>query len=454
MSLVASFSLETNSIEIKHRYLCSFCHSLLVNPKFIACGHQYCSLCLEKVLKTQPARCTVTDCNSIITKEGIYPNIPMESELERFTDILCRNHSNGCAWKGNYLSYKNHLETCQFERFQCECCSTTFPQRLAYEQHYVICPKALVSCPLSQFGCNVQLLREDLSNHVLSSSVEHLQIIANVLSTHQTEPQILSPLSVSNPIELNSLKTELLRCTQFHEQFRSEQQSHQAMLMKHERDVSRALVNSQLNKGDICTLEKKVPSLKSSNHNDGTYVWIIENIQDLFRNAKNAPQPIHLISSPFYTANDGYKLSLKVYLNGDKSVRDTYLSVYVTMRRNDYDALLNWPFIYPITLCLFDQSIKHDHVVRTLTPDIESKCFHRPEMDANISAGIPEFCPLWKVFSKEFGYVRNDKMYIKACVDFNIFPTKIWSHWSKLQSCGLPNHIQYIKLKELLDNEQ
>lgn len=243
-----------------------------------------------------------------------------------------------------------------------------------------------------------------------------------------------------------------MKLTKTNEELRSELNSLQSMINKHERDVNRALVNAQLNKGDICVLEKKLPSLKSYNHHDGTYVWIIENIQELFRNAKNSPQPIHIVSPPFYTSNDGYKLSLKLYLNGDKSVRDTYLSLYITLRRNDYDSLLDWPFTYPITFCLFDQSIKRDHVVRTLTPDVDSKCFQRPEMDSNVSAGIPEFCPLWKVFSKDFDYVQNDKMYIKACVDFNVFPPKVWSHWTKLQSCGLPIHVQYIKLEKQLDD--
>ncbi|CAF0992860.1 unnamed protein product [Adineta steineri] len=466
MSISANFSFESSSPELKKRYLCSYCHYLLVQPKFIACGHQFCSLCLEKVIKSKSSVCSVNDCGKVITQEEIYPNIPMESELEHFKDIVCRNQVNGCSWQGNYLSYKDHLQTCQFERFQCECCLTSFAHRLSYEEHYSLCPKALVACPFSQFGCNTQIPRETLRDHVISSSVEHLQMIADILSTIQTESTSTTSQAsagsssstattvVSEKSEIKSLKTELIRLTQINEHLCTEQKSYQSMLTKHERDVNRALVNSQLNKGDICNLEKKIPSLKSYNYNDGTYVWIIENIQDLFHNAKNAPQPLHIASPSFYTSNDGYKLSLKLYLNGDKSVRDTYLSLYVTIRRNDYDSLLEWPFRYPITFCLFDQSTKHDHVVRTLTPDIDSKCFHRPEMDSNVSAGIPEFCPLWKVFSKDFGYVRNDKMYIKTCVDFNIFPAKVWSHWTKLQSCGLPNHIQYIKLKELLDDNE
>jgi hypothetical protein len=47
---------------------------------------------------------------------------------------------------------------CQFERFQCECCSTTFTNRLSAEQHYPLCPKAVVSCPLSKFGCNIRVI--------------------------------------------------------------------------------------------------------------------------------------------------------------------------------------------------------------------------------------------------------------------------------------------------------
>ena len=97
----------------------------------------------------------------------------MENELKHLLNIICHNKSNGCTWQGNYASYnvsflskldrrtffsiKDHLKMCAFEHLQCEYCSTSFNNRLLYEQHYHTCPKALVPCPLSKFGCNAQV---------------------------------------------------------------------------------------------------------------------------------------------------------------------------------------------------------------------------------------------------------------------------------------------------------
>lgn len=262
------------------------------------------------------------------------------------------------------------------------------------------------------------------------------------------------PSSISEPSNVQVLKNQLIQQNQIIDQLRSEEQSLQSMLLKRERDLTRVSVELQLFKGELCQLRKEFELSKSFVHNDGTYLWRIENIQQLLRNAKNSSQSIFINSPSFYTSKYGYKLSLKLYLNGDKNTRDKYLSLYVTIMRSEYDSLLEWPYKYPITLCLYDRSVHKDHVVHTVTPDITSECFQQPKMDANKSGGIPEFCPLWKIFSKEFGYVQQDTMYIKAFVDFNIYPTKIWPHWTKLQSQGLPNNVEHSKLKELLDNQK
>jgi len=235
------------------------------------------------------------------------------------------------------------------------------------------------------------------------------------------------------------------------EQERVERKNIQSRIMKLEEKLARVCVDEQLLKGELYESKKENELLKTLINNDGTYLWRITNIHQLLHNAKNSSQPIYLTSPPFYTSKYGYQLSLRLYLNGDKTTQDKYLSLYITVMYGNYDSLLKWPFSYPITLCLYDQSSKHDHVVHTLTPDITSQCFARPRTAQNKSGGIPEFCPLWKVFSKEFGYVRQDEMFIKAFVDFNIYPTNIWPQWTQLQTYGFPVHIEHIKLKELID---
>ncbi|CAF4645297.1 unnamed protein product [Rotaria sp. Silwood1] len=464
MSNFDGLSYHSISFEMQENFLCSYCHRLLVEPKVIICGHRYCSLCLKKFIKNdESTNCIVDNCSQIITNDEIYTDFGVINDLKRLTDIICYNKSNGCSWQGNYMAYKEHLQVCTFQHIQCEYCAITFTNHVLYEQHDRICPKALVSCPLKKFGCNTQIRREALQDHISSSSVEHLQILADICSSFQnqaitTYSQPLSiqstAISTSENLDIKSLQNELIKQTQIIEQLRLEQKSLQSMLIKRERDLTRVSVDLQLFKGDLCQLKKEFELSKSFIHNDGTYLWRIDNIQQSFRNAKNASQSICISSSPFYTSKYGYKMSLKLYLNGDKSVRDTYLSVYITIMRGEYDSLLNWPFQYPITLCLYDRNLKQDHVVHTIKPDLDSDCFQQPKMDANKSGGIPEFCPLWKIFNKEFGYVQQDTMYIKAFVDFNIYPTKIWPYWTKLQSYGLPTNVEHIKLEEQIDNEK
>ncbi len=88
--------------------------------------------------------------------------------------------------------------------------------------------------------------------------------------------------------------------------------------------------------------------------------------------------------------------------------------------RGDYDESLSWPFDYSIFLYLYDTSSKDAHIVHTLIPDIESKCYQQPRLDENESIKISEFCPLSMVFDKEYAYVDNDTMFIKTFLGTSI----------------------------------
>lgn len=46
----------------------------------------------------------------------------------------------------------------------------------------------------------------------------------------------------------------------------------------------------------------------------------------------------------FYTSRYGYKMCLRIYLNGDGTGRGTHLSLFFVVMRGPHDALLRWPF--------------------------------------------------------------------------------------------------------------
>lgn len=56
-----------------------------------------------------------------------------------------------------------------------------------------------------------------------------------------------------------------------------------------------------------------------------------------------------LCVSAFYTSKYGYKMCLRIYLNGDGTGRGTHLSLFFVVMRGHSDALLKWPFNQKVT---------------------------------------------------------------------------------------------------------
>lgn len=51
-----------------------------------------------------------------------------------------------------------------------------------------------------------------------------------------------------------------------------------------------------------------------------------------------------LFHTAFYSSKYGYKMCLRLYLNGDGTGRGTHLSLFFVVMRGKCDALLKWPF--------------------------------------------------------------------------------------------------------------
>lgn len=61
------------------------------------------------------------------------------------------------------------------------------------------------------------------------------------------------------------------------------------------------------------------------------------------RNQAKAESPFSFLSA-FYTSKYGYKMCLRIYLNGDGTGRGSHLSLFFVVMRGLSDALLKWPF--------------------------------------------------------------------------------------------------------------
>ena len=146
---------------------------------------------------------------------------------------------------------------------------------------------------------------------------------------------------------------------------------------------------------------------------DGTLLWKIEGYQRKRQDAINGVKTA-LYSPPFYSAQYGYKMCAKIYMNGDGFGKGSHLSLFFVVMRGDYDALQTWPFQKKITMMLLDQG-NGDHMIDAFHSDPQSSSFQRPKSDMNISSGSPLFMPLDSLNNRQ--YIKDDVMFIKVIVD-------------------------------------
>ncbi len=194
----------------------------------------------------------------------------------------------------------------------------------------------------------------------------------------------------------------------------------QSVINRMNRDISVQLqpVASAVSKAenDIQNLQEgfselalMVQTLQATSYN-GSFIWKIPEVQRRRHEAK-VGKTISLYSAPFYISRQGYKVCLRLYMNGDGCGKNTHLSFFVTIMKGEYDALLQWPFRHTVTLTLLDQDgVKN--ISQAFQPEPTSSSFQRPRNEMNIASGCPMFVPL--SILNNSSYVKEDTMFLKC----------------------------------------
>lgn len=224
-------------------------------------------------------------------------------------------------------------------------------------------------------------------------------------------------------------------------------------------------LNNHVLKSDCLELKRKVESKDNGNMThilDGTMIWKIDNVREKMYDAQSERQT-SIYSPEFYSSTQGYKLCMRLYLHGDGTSRGTHLSLFIVVLRGPYDALLQWPFSYRVSFCLFDQrsmiesatSRQPKHIIQSFRPDTRSTSFQRPDSTMNIASGIPKFVSLedFDQPPETNRYIINDTMFIKVFIDFRGIPKSI-SEYILTLNCALPVHIQQRLIDEKLKHCQ
>ena len=158
---------------------------------------------------------------------------------------------------------------------------------------------------------------------------------------------------------------------------------------------------------------------------NGSYTWKIENYRQRRQDAiSGIATALH--SPAFYTSLYGYKLCLRINLNGVDSGVGRYIALFVHMMQGDYDSILEWPFTGRITLAILDQSEGTEfrqHVSETLIAKPSLLAFQRPTAPRNYKGyGYVEFAPIEHIRDPQ--YIKNNTMLARIQID----------HWETIRS--------------------
>ncbi|CAF1032747.1 unnamed protein product [Rotaria sp. Silwood1] len=199
-------------------------------------------------------------------------------------------------------------------------------------------------------------------------------------------------------------------------------------------------MNNKVLQAEMETTKQMLLDNSSTSSNNGSYIWKISNVAEKLANGI-ADRQTSIYSPPFYSSPTGYKMCMRLYMNGDGQARGTHLSLFFVLMRGDYDAILAWPFNYKVIFCLYDQTGSQRHIIDSFRPDIKSNSFQRPKSAMNIASGIPKFLPLSIIQPLDNPYVRDDSMFIRCFIDFESMPKMCIPYVINL-NLGLPISIQ------------
>ncbi|CAH1271319.1 TRAF1 [Branchiostoma lanceolatum] len=154
--------------------------------------------------------------------------------------------------------------------------------------------------------------------------------------------------------------------------------------------------------------ERLIAALQQASF-DGTLGWKIQNLSSKRRDGTVVDSPL------IFTGQAGYKMGLRMYLNGVGTGKDTHVSLQLLMMRGKFDAILDWDsnFRQKITVEIVAKRAG-DNVVKVLP--VPSSGFKRPPFDVDmyVASECPLFLPLTDLDDRDRGFVHDDEMTIRV----------------------------------------
>ena len=114
---------------------------------------------------------------------------------------------------------------------------------------------------------------------------------------------------------------------------------------------------------------------------------------------------------PFYTSPSGYRMSIRVDVNGSNYGKGSHVSVFAKILEGRYDDQVPWPFLGTVKYELLNQLTDDKHFSKVSI--LDGSC----DMDIGRCRGYIKFIPHTALShdpTTERQYLRNDKLYFRV----------------------------------------
>ncbi|NXQ95100.1 TRAF2 factor, partial [Sagittarius serpentarius] len=446
-----------------HRY-CSACLSWIVRNN----KNAICQKCKEE----DPS--TLSE-GSLLAEERAFGDAAINKEI---SELKVHCVTLGCSWSGIMKNFEEHQSLCEYALIPCHtgCGHMVMRKKLADHlengcvNNVTMCQKCKRSlssseyqvnkrislnwyliiffpffffqqnrstllinkdgCRFSEVGCSFRGSKEKIKEHEKTAVGAHMLLLLQHIK--QLKASLCAAAKAANGSipqpELNVNENKLHVFENIVAVLNKEVETSNLEIMAFRRQ-------SELDQNIIRGLELKIAELHrcltqkdaglSSLHKsllfseqasyDGVFLWKITDVGRKLQDSVTG-RTVSLYSPAFYTAKYGYKVCLRVYLNGDGTGKGTHVSLFFVVMKGDYDALLPWPFRHKVTFMLLDQN-NREHIIDAFRPDLTSASFQRPVNDMNVASGCPMFLPLSRLQSPKYAYVKEDTLFLKCIVE-------------------------------------
>ena len=267
-------------------------------------------------------------------------------------EVKCDNVEKGCGWNGTVGTLEDHVTKCDFaivscpngcysgtskfrrkdlpshtslycpeREYQCQDCGRSDKYRVITGPHEEECEKKMVSCPNKL--CGLFLERGHVQEHV-SLSCDYFEVCCKYASVGCEEKRVRKEMKDHENATEHHLAVALNKITELN-----------------------VIVSSITSLPCVCKTGRQV-TFKLSEYSE------------------KKKSCCEYSFEPFFTSPKGYKMSLFVYANGEGSVINSHLSVYLKILHGPHDDQLDWPLKGTFVIEVLNQLEDNNHHSLTL----------------------------------------------------------------------------------------